>query len=192
MDISRREALQRLTVLVGGAVSAPTVDALLSGLRAEPAPPGWTPQALSRQQADLLGTLVDLIIPPTETPGAKQAGVPVFIDKLLDDWVGPADRARFLSGLAGVDEEMRRAHGVAFLEAAPGQQSALVVRLDREAIEARREGADPRPFFATLKEWTLVGYYTSEIGATQELQWLAVPGRYDGDVPLEEVGRTWA
>lgn len=191
MDISRREALQRLTVLVGGAVSAPTVDALLSGLRAEPAPPGWTPQALSPQQADLLGTLVDLIIPRTDTPGAKDAGVPVFIDKLLEDWVTPVERDRFVTGLAGVDDAMRKAHGVAFLDAAPGQQQALVIRLDREAIEARRE-SEPRPFFSTLKEWTLVGYYTSEVGATQELQWLAVPGRYDGDVPLGEVGRTWA
>ena len=48
------------------------------------------------------------------------------------------------------------------------------------------------PFFRQLKELTLAGYYTSEAGATQELQWLAAPGRYDADVPLAEVGRAWA
>ncbi len=53
-------------------------------------------------------------------------------------------------------------------------------------------GDAPPPFFRQLKELTLAGYYTSEVGATQELQWLAAPGRYDADVPLSEVGRAWA
>ncbi len=192
MDISRREALHHLTLLVGGAISAPAVSAILSGCRAEPAPAAWTPEALTTDQVDLLGTLVDLIIPPTDTPGAKDAGVPVFIDKLLRDWVESEDRVRFQTGLAAVDEEMQETHGVAFREATPEQQNTLLTRLDQEAIQAREDGADPLPFFATLKEWTLVGYYTSEIGATQELQWLAAPGRYDADLPLNEVGPTWA
>lgn len=192
MDISRREALHHLTLLVGGAISAPAVSAILSGCRAEPAPAAWTPEALTTDQVDLLGTLVDLIIPPTDTPGAKDAGVPVFIDKLLRDWVESEDRVRFQTGLAAVDEEMQETHGVAFREATPEQQNAFLTRLDQEAIQAREDGADPLPFFATLKEWTLVGYYTSEIGATQELRWLAAPGRYDADLPLNEVGPTWA
>ena len=192
MEISRREALHRLSVVLGGAVSAPVASAILSGVRAEPAHAAWAPRALSSQQADLLGTLVDLIIPPTDTPGARQAGVAAFIDKLLEDWVDAKDRAHFQAGLVALDTEMERLHGVAFLNATPGQQTALLERLDREAIEARRAGANPSPFFSTLKEWTLVGYYTSEIGATQELQWIAAPGAYNADVPLEEVGRTWA
>ncbi len=192
MNISRREALNRLTAIVGGAISAPALSAILSGCRARPATAAWTPQALTTEQAELLGTLVDLIIPATDTPAAKDAGVPVFIDTLLHDWAESEDRARFLTGLAAIDQDTQETHGVAFRDATPEQQNALLTRLDQEAIQARQEGADPLPFFATLKEWTLVGYYTSEIGATQELQWLAAPGRYDGDLPLEEVGRTWA
>lgn len=48
------------------------------------------------------------------------------------------------------------------------------------------------PFFRTMKELTVVGYYTSEVGATVELRHEAVPGRYQGCVPFTEVGRTWA
>ncbi len=192
MNISRREALNRLTAIVGGAISAPALSAILSGCRARPATAAWTPQALTTEQAELLGTLVDLIIPATDTPAAKDAGVPVFIDTLLHDWVESEDRARFLTGLAAIDQDTQETHGVAFRDATPEQQNALLTRLDQEAMQAREEGADPLPFFATLKEWTLVGYYTSEIGATQELQWLAAPGRYDADLPLEEVGPTWA
>jgi hypothetical protein len=192
VHLTRREALQRLSGLVGAALSSSTVAALLSGCRAEPAPAGWAPQALSPDQADLLGTLVDHIIPRTDTPGARDVGVPAFIDKLLHDWVDPQDRAQFVNGLAGLDDQTRRADGVAFQEATTEQRQAIVARLDREAIEARQAGAESLPFFAVLKEWTLVGYYTSEAGATEELQWLAAPGRYDADLPLEQVGRTWA
>ena len=52
--------------------------------------------------------------------------------------------------------------------------------------------AEPPPFYRQLKELTLAGYYTSEVGATQELQWLAAPGRYEADLPLAKVGRAWA
>jgi hypothetical protein len=173
-------------------MSAPTIGAIFAGLRAQPLPPDWIPQTLTAEQADLLGILVERIIPTTDTPGARDAGVVVFIDRLLDDWVESDERERFLAGLAAVDDETQGAHGVAFRDATPEQQNALLTRLDQEAVQAREENADPLPFFATLKEWTLVAYYTSEVGATQELQWLAAPGRYDGDLPLEEVGPTWA
>lgn len=192
MDIPRREALHRLTLLVGGAISAPAMGAILAGCRAEPAPPTWTPRSLTTEQADLLGILVDRIIPSTDTPGANEAGVPVFIDKLLSDWAEPEDTERFLAGLADIDEGALAAHGVAFREATAEQQTALLTGLDLDAVQAREESVEPLPFFATLKEWTLIGYYTSAVGATEELQWLAAPGRYDADLPLEEVGRTWA
>ncbi|MGH7540477.1 MAG: gluconate 2-dehydrogenase subunit 3 family protein [Gemmatimonadota bacterium] len=192
MDLSRREALHRLTLLVGGALSAPTLGALLSGCRVEPSAPDWVPRVLTPDELELLELLVERIIPTTDTPGARDAGVPAFIDALLDTWVDVAGRERFLSGLAAVDQGSAATDGVAFRRATPERQDALLARLDEEAARAREEDVDPLPFFATLKEWTLVGYYTSEVGATQELQWLAAPGRYDGDLPLEEVGPTWA
>lgn len=192
MDLTRREALHQLSLLVGGALSAPVMSAILSGYRAGPPSPDWMPQTLTAHQSELLELLVDGIIPPTDTPGAKDAGVPAFIDKLLEDWVDPDERDRFRAGLAAVDDLTRQAHGAAFREATPAQRNALLARLDEEAVQARRDDVEPLPFFATLKEWTLVGYYTSEVGATQELRWLAAPGRYEADVPFEQVGRTWA
>jgi hypothetical protein len=111
-------------------------------------------------------------------------GVPAFIDLLLAEWAEDDQRSRVLRGL----DEL----GPGFLASDEAEQTAMLTRLDTEAVQARQDDVDPLPFFATVKEWTLAGYYTSEIGATQELQWLAVPGRYDADVPLNEVGRTWA
>lgn len=183
--ISRREAVQRLTVLVGGALSSSTVAALLSGCRATAASSSeWAPAVLSTEQLDILTVVVDRILPRTDTPGASDAGVPEFIDLLLDRWSGSEQRARVLAGL----DEL----GADFLEMTDDEQVALLSRLDVEAVQAREDDADPLPYFATLKEWTLAGYYTSEAGATQELRWLAVPGRFDADIPLDEVGRAWA
>lgn len=185
-DITRREAVQRLGVLLGGAASASTVAALLSGCRvAPPAAAGaWSPAVLSGEQLDVLTVVVDRILPRTDTPGASDVGVPAFIDVLLDKWAGDGETERVLAGL----DEL----GSDFLAAPEAEQVAQLEALDREAAQARQGEERPLPFFATLKEWTLAGYYTSEAGATEELQWLAVPGRYDADLPLEQVGRTWA
>ena len=192
MEITRREAVRRLTVLLGSAASASTVTALLSGCETPASTPDWAPAALSSGQVDLLGIVVDRILPRTETPGAVEAGVPRFIDLMLERWAEPEERERFLTGLDGLDGLMREAEGTTFRAADTEARTALLARLDQEAVQAREDEVDPLPFFATLKEWTLAGYYTSEVGATQELQWLPMPGRYDGDVPLEEVGRAWA
>lgn len=191
--LSRREAVRRMSVLLGGALSTSTVSALLAGCEADPTgSTAWTPRVLGAPQLDRLAVVVDRILPPTDTPGASEAGVPEFIDRLLADWAEPEERARVLEGLDDLDVLSAEAAGLAFLDADAAQQTALLERLDVEAVEARDNGDDPLPFFATLKEWTLVGYYTSEVGATQELQWMALPGRYDADVPLDDVGRTWA
>lgn len=182
--ISRREAVQRLTVLFGGAISSTTITALLGGCRAGPTASSWTPGVLSPTQLDVLTVVVDRIIPRTETPGASDVGVPAFVDLLLERWARRDQRERVLAGLEGL--------GADFLEMDGAAQTELLHRLDEEAVRARENDVDPLPFFATIKEWTLAGYYTSQAGATQELRWLAVPGRYEADVPLSEVGRAWA
>ncbi|PYO99228.1 MAG: hypothetical protein DMD60_02230 [Gemmatimonadetes bacterium] len=190
--MDRREALRRAALLLGGALAAPTVAGVLAGCRASRAPEGaWAPQALTRDQAELVAALAEHILPETDTPGARAAGVHRFIDALLAESYSPLERTRFLAGLAAVDARAVSASGRPFLQCAAGDQRALLEALDREALAGSVDPPDP-PFFRTLKELTLVGYYTSEIGATRELHHAPVPGRYDGCVPLAQIGRTWA
>jgi hypothetical protein len=99
------------------------------------------------------------------------------------------ERERFLAGMADVDARARAAHNVAFLEATPAQQTTLLTAMDQEARAAAKGS---HPFFPWLKELTLVGYYTSEIGASQELKYVHVAGKYDGDVPYKSVGRAYS
>lgn len=190
-SIDRREALKRVAVLLGGTLSVPTVAGVMSGCQTGRAPADL--QALSSHQNDLVVTISDYIIPATDTPGAKAANVNRFIDTMLAESFLPKARKRFLSGLDEVDPRSEKMHGAAFLESTQDQQVALLETLDEEAFGENAD-FDPSkpPFFRTMKELTLVGYYTSEIGATQELRFDPVMGRYDACVPLEKIGRAWA
>ena len=188
--IDRREALRRAALMLGGVISAPVIAGVLAGCEGRPGRGGGgggrRSGALSSEQLELVATIAEHILPETDTPGARAVGVHEFIDAMLAEGYAGEDRARFFAGLTDVDARARAACGRPFLECARVQQRALLEDLDRETL------AQPAAFFRTFKELTLVGYYTSEVGATRELHHEPVPGRYAGCVPLAEIGRTWA
>jgi len=172
--IDRREALRRAALVLAG---------VIAGCEARRSPAaGWRPRALSTDQAELVATIAEHILPGTDTPGARAVGVHRFIDAMVAEAYPADERRRFVAGLADIDDRARRAHGRAFLACTASDQLAMLGELDRAAD----------PFFRSLKELTLVGYYTSEIGATRELRHVAVPGRFEGCIPFAQIGRTWA
>jgi len=183
--IDRREALRRAALMLGGVISAPVIAGVLAGCQGR-----RHSGALSSEQLELVATIADHILPETDTPGARAVGVHQFVDAMLAEGYAGPDRARFIAGLADVDARARAACGRPFLECAREQQRTVLDHLDRETF-ARPARSAP-PFFRMFKELTLVGYYTSEVGATRELRHAPVPGRYDGCVPLAHIGRTWA
>lgn len=227
-QVDRREALRRAALLLGGAISAPSLAAALAACDAHAsAGRGQTSAAapsLTADQAETIATIAEQIIPETDTPGARGAGVPRFITTMLAEYYTPEERARFLAGLADVDARARARDGRPFLRCSTAQQQELVRALDAEtfggaadragspATEAAREtargsggpnvatapapsrtaGHAPPSFFRMMKELTVIGYYTSEPGATKELRYVQVPGRFDGCVPLTKIGRAWA
>lgn len=194
--MNRREAVKAIGLLMGTAVTPAVARAISTGYRAPAA--GVPLRVLTPQQGELLATLTELIIPTTDTPGARGAHVDAFIDGLLADVFRAEEREHFLAGLADVDERARAAHGTTFLEIAPDRQIALLTAMQEEArvsppAPRRRRGRPaPREFFPWLKELTLVGYYTSEVGASRELRYVHVAGRYDGDVPYRQIGRAYS
>jgi hypothetical protein len=192
-EISRREALRRVGALLGGVVSAPTVAGVLSGCERMTGV-DWSPQTLTAEQNQMVDTISEIIIPATDTPGASAANVNRFIDALVSKSYGSEDRDRFLSGLDDVNARCEDEYGAPFVECSSEQQLGLVGELDDETFgaDAPEPDAETPSFFRMLKELVIVGYYTSEVGATQELKTNAVPGYYDGDVPYEEIGRAWS
>ena len=177
--MERREALR----VLGAATAVPLVSRNLYALGRHAhdhwrAQPGF--RVLDADQQALVATLTELIIPETDTPGAKAARVDQFIDVMLADWSDPDDRQRFLDGLADVDARSTAATGKPFTEATPAQQTALLTTLDDEVARLKESHQSTgKNFFHTLKWLTLVGYYTSQIGFEQELHERIIPGTYD-------------
>lgn len=191
--VTRREAIRRVGLLLGGVVSAPTVAAVLSGCQ-RIAGPDWTPETLTFEQDEIVAALAEIILPETDTPGARAANVNRFVDALLTGSFPPEDRDRFLEGLDDLDARCREDYAAPFLECTDGERLALVGELDDETFGPDAPERDPEApsFYRMAKELVVVGYYTSEVGAARELRTELVPGRYDGDVPYDEIGRAWA
>ena len=194
-SIDRREALRRAALLLGGALAAPAAARLLAACEAaHAAPAAWAPRALTPAQLEQVAAIAERIIPTTDTPGARAAGVHRFIDVMLAEYYDGAERAQFVAGLAEVDSRAREAHGRSFVRCSAARQTALLAHLDGEAFGAdrRTDASAAQAFFRRMKELTVLGYYTSQPGATKELRYERVPGRYDGCVPLARVGRAWS
>src|SRR5437660_8387634 len=156
---SRRQALEQVAILLGGAISAPTVAGVLSRptRRAWAASPAWAPRTLSPAQLELVATVAEHIIPETDTPGARAAGVHRFVDTLLTDHYPAAERDRFLDGLRGVDTRSRSRHGKPFVECVAEQRVALLTEMDEETYPPRGSdtatpAGDETWFFRRMKE----------------------------------------
>lgn len=184
--LSRRDAIRGLTLTIGVAATG------WAGQAAAAQTLTWTPTALTPDQARLLDVVAELIIPATDTPGAREAGVPQFIDRALADYCDKAQAERLRGGLERMDADARAAHGDVFIALTPQQQVELLTRYDREALAVRSPGSGDAHFFVVLEDLVTVGYFTSEPGATMALRYDPIPGAYHGCVPLSELGRAWA
>jgi hypothetical protein len=196
--MQRREVLRLLAV---GAALPVLPSGLLAHLRAAQAQVGSSYQlrTLNPPQNELVVTMTDLIIPVTDTPGAKAARVNEFIDVILTDWATETERQAFLDGLAGIDRKSSDLFGKKFVDSSVEQQTTLLRAIDDAAmakhvagrpsrhgntIPAERDKQLTGNFWDVFKGITVHGYYTSEIGFTQEENLQIIPGAYHGCAPL--------
>jgi gluconate 2-dehydrogenase gamma chain len=177
--ISRRSALRGLAAGTGAA-TALWLDRLTllaqdpamhthvaAAATAQAAAAPFTPKALSPAQLETVATLAELIIPTTDTPGAKTALVDRFIDNVMANAL-PADKERFLTGLAWMDTRSSALYGKPFTGATPAQQTELLTKLAAASGHAA-DDAPGVPFFNAMKQMTISGYYSTKIGLEQEL-----------------------
>ncbi len=187
--IGRREAVQRVAAILGGTLVGGS--ALWTG-RVHARPAG--PALLQQQDAAFLDEVGETIIPTTGTPGAKAAGVGAFMVVMVTDCYDERDQRVFHDGIRAIDERARHAFSAGFLEASPAQRTELITLIDREArdyMNQRRSG-EPAHYFRMMKELTLLGYFTSEIGSTQALRFAPIPGRFDPCLDYHPGDRSWA
>ncbi|MFD1467083.1 gluconate 2-dehydrogenase subunit 3 family protein [Hymenobacter caeli] len=198
--MDRRDALARVALLMGGTVIG--ADFFLSGCSspgkpaaAADAPVAATGPLLDVDQIRLLDEVGDTILPTTAaSPGAKAAHIGRFMNVMVRDCYTPADQNIFMDGMTKLSEAANKQYSKSFLACTPAERTAFLTALDKEqkAYTANKKADDPAHYFRMMKELTLLGYFTSEVGATQALRYLPVPGRYDGNVPYKKGDKAWA
>jgi hypothetical protein len=148
----------------------------------------------SPEQISFLDEVAETIIPTTSTPGAKAAKVGQFMQTMVTDCYDEKDQQVFLTGLASIDKACEKMHGHGFMKANPEQRTALLTAIDKEATAYKKskKESDPNHYFSLMKQLTLLGYFSSEIGATQALRYVAIPGKYEGCIPYKKGDRAWA
>lgn len=182
VTLTRREALQRAAVVLGVALS-PTLIAGALRAQTTPRPPGSN---LSPSQLAAVAAIAERIIPRTDTPGASDVDVAGFIDRMYGDYLGPTERRSLIAGLAELEKSTAASARKAFVQLDAAAQDRALQGL------ATAKDAAQRDFFRQMRELTVVGYFTAEKVGKTVLHYDPVPGRWDADVAIAEVGnRNW-
>ena len=199
---AKRLARRRVLAAIGAVAASAAVP--ISARQAPRRPPGapagvrspllrplaapGAPRALTPDQLETLGALVDTMIPATDTPGARAAGVHTFLDDVAS--IEPPARAELQRGIAAADARAAAMHGRPYRQLATAQRDAVMDALSRGT-------PDERAVFASLKRRTIDAYYRSEIGQIGELRWVghefhsAFPGACTHADPLRHPRARW-
>jgi len=201
--LQRRELLKLLAI---GSALPVIPSSLLAACREIHASLTETPslKIFSPHQDATVTAMAELLIPRTDTPGAQDTRVNLFIDHIVADWYSDEDRAVFLAGLADVDARTQSLFQKNFVDASPVQRAEIFRALGDELAQASGavadnprgyRGASPEPennFYFQFRQLTLTGYFTSEAGFTQQLREEIIPGRFDGCIPIQPAAQTKA
>lgn len=198
--MNRRDLLQLACAAMGGSLFSSASFRVLAG----DAPTRTASHPLfDSPTRSLVAELTDMIIPATDTPGAIVAGVPDFVEMMVADWYTGTERRIFLDGIAALDAYCRQAFAAPFMQCSGEQRTSALQHAEQQALAYKSPlpggvfGAmsklvdEQTPFFTKFKELTVLGYYSSEVGATQELAYNPMPMRYDGDYDYAQTGRQW-
>lgn len=179
--INRRQALQAMMGALGLASTAQVFGAAVL-LGDAPARAIWP--VLSADEVRLLDEVAETIIPKTpDSGGAKAAKTGQFMQEIVSAYYDLEDQQTFLHGLAEFQRQVVQAHGRAFTDLSAGQREAFLLTLER---------SDGVTYYQMIKQLTVWGYFSSEVGAKQALRFAPIPGRYDGQVRIEPGAKAWA
>jgi hypothetical protein len=204
--MERRELLKMIAVLTGGALIGGEV--FLSGCKTSTKKGAGL---LSADNIALLDEVGDTIIPVTDTPGAKAAQVGEFMNVYVSDCYRADQQKAFTEGLVALDKACDKQFGKDFTKLSPAERTTLLTALEAEAKAYNQQVTDkekaakeqakkemkefygaPLHYYTMIKQLTLTGYFTSEIGMTKALRLLPVPGKYDGAYPYKKGDKAWA
>lgn len=185
--MERREALKFVGLITGGTLIS--AQFFISGCKPNTKSENTNHvDFLSANQISVLNEIGEIIIPATDTPGAKAANVGLVMAVNIRDCYDKEKQDSFLKGLALLDEKSKKLFNTDFLKTDSKNQISLITELDNEvfAVEDKnKEIDDLHIFYRMAKELTLLGYFTSEACLTKHLEYITVPTKYDGAVQYD-------
>jgi len=209
--MERREAVKYISILLGATLVG--ADSFLTGCKSSTGKPGeW-----SQDDVAYLDEIADTILPRTSTPGAKDAKVGQFMTVMVNDCYEEGDQKTFREGMDMLNEASKKKYSNGFMNISPEQRKELLISLDKEAkdyqgkvndfngkedkkereelakgnMKYQKQRMSPH-YFSLMKQLTLLGYFTSEPGATKALRYNPVPGKYEGCIPYKKGDKAWA
>lgn len=196
--MDRRKAIRQTSWLAGAAVTAPAMLSLLQSCQSEPRL-NWQPTFLSEDEAEFISAIVDTILPRTDTPGALDVKVDMFIDKIWAQTTDEAGQAQVRSDIAAFDATCKETYGSAFAKCNPTDQHKALEFAEANAGQFNRGvwgkavGVQkPVGFYRTLKSMAIWAYMSSEEIGKNVLSYDPIPGGYDGCIAVESVGNKWS
>ena len=190
--MNRRDALSRVALILGGTVVG--ANLFLEGCKPTDKKASGGVTDFTPDDMAYLDEIAETIIPATDTPGAKAAKVGAFMTVMVKDCYEEKDQKTFRDGMDKINDASKKKFDNAFMSITPQQRHDLLVTIDNEQKEynKKKKNDDPDHYFRLMKELTLLGYFTSEPGATQALRYVETPGKYEGCIPYHKGEKAWA
>lgn len=188
--MNRREALTRLAIVVGGTFSAQTLSAMELVGKVHRKRTLGDPFTLTDAQRKIVAEVAEHIIPTTTTPGAKDAGVPEFIEMMLKDCYKSPEHNSFLDGVMDLEKKnfmsQSKEEQIVLLKTVESDTKEMMKALNVKQVKVGdnvdKESMDTKkgvPFWRLMKELTLMGYYTSEKGIKASFEYEPIPGKFE-------------
>ena len=196
--MDRRAALKKTAVVAGSAALVPSLFSLLQSCQQQPRL-NWQPIFLSNDQAELISTLVNTLLPRTETPGALDMKVDIFIDVVFAKMFDARAQEAMIAEMDRFDELCMEKFGIKFTQLNTADCEDYLNQIEAESgkFNGKVWGTavgDQKPvgFYRTIKSLALWGYFSSEEIGKNVLSYDPIPGEYPGCIPLSDVGNTWS
>jgi len=199
--MERRDLLKRIAAATGLAFVGG--EALASGVKTTAA----SKALFGAGDIMLLDEIAETILPRTSTPGAKDAGCGAQMAVMVQDCYDAKQQALFVAGLATLQASCKKQYQRDFLQLTAAERTVVLTQLDKDAsarnaaiasndstnVSNRKGDASLEPhYFTLLKQLSIFVFFTSKVGATEVLRYVAVPGRYDGAMPYKKGDKAWA
>lgn len=187
--MDRREALAKVGLILGGTVLGG--QSFLSGCKSNIK---QVNDLFTETDIAFLNEVGETILPETSTPGAKAADVGSFMAVMVKDCYAPSDQKIFTKGLLQLDDASNKKFGKKFIDTDASQKTTLLTAIDKEQKDyaKTKKPEEGNHYFTMMKQLTLLGYFTSEPGATKALRYVPVPGKYIGCIPYKKGDKAWA